>query len=294
MRTSAITLLLSCMWGILVYYLVRFIYPLFAPARTGQVQFRNRRDDDLQGIMGATIRIAAQIAPMFTPMVRHKKRVHLDARLRRGALPISAEEFLALRFVMALGFVILGTAIDFLARISPMATLVLGILGFLYPAIVLRQRIARREQQISRDFPDLLDILQLAVAAGLDLTSAFRVVVDNASHGPLGEEFSQVERDIVLGKTRADALQGMAERAMMDEVTSFVLAIRQAEQLGASVGPILAVQSEMARAHRWQLAEIIVGKLPMKLVAPLVICIFPASFIVLFTPLIIDFITSGF
>ena len=286
------TLLLSCLWGALVYYVVRFIVPW---SRRSTLQgAHHRRDEDLQGMFAIFIRLAAKLAPVFHPLIRRRKRQELVTKLRRAAFPATPEEFYALRFVSALAFTALGSAIDLLARISSMATLVLGLLGFVYPGIVLKQRMARRERQISRDFPDLLDILQLAVAAGLDLTSAFRVVVDSASQGPLGEEFAQVERDIVLGKTRADALQGMAERTMLDEITSFVLAIRQADQLGASVGPILAIQSEMARAHRWQVAEIIVGKLPMKLLAPLVMCIFPASFIVLFTPLIIDFLTSGF
>jgi tight adherence protein C len=78
----------------------------------------------------------------------------------------------------------------------------------------------------------------------------------------------------------------------MTEINAFVLALLQAEQLGASVGPVLKAQGEMARTRRWQLAEVLVNKMPMKMLGPLVVFIFPSSFIILFTPLLIQWFNS--
>jgi tight adherence protein C len=175
-----------------------------------------------------------------------------------------------------------------------MLSLALGGVGYCYADIYLSGIRTRRTRQIFRDLPDLLDILRLAVSAGLDLTSALRVCVENVAQGPLLKEFEVVERDIALGATRTAALERMAARVGMNEFNSFVMAVKQADELGSSIGPILQIQSEMAREKRLQVAEELLAKLPTKLLGPLVICIFPASFIVLFTPLILDFLKSGF
>ena len=89
---------------------------------------------------------------------------------------------------------------------------------------------------------------------------------------------------------RQEALREFAERISMSEINAFVLALIQADQLGASIAPVLRAQSEMARKRRWQLAEELVNKLPMKMLGPLVVFIFPASFIILFTPLLIQYL----
>lgn len=143
-----------------------------------------------------------------------------------------------------------------------------------------------------RDLPDTLDMLRLAVDAGLDLNSALKVVVEKGRRGPLLDEFDRIERDITLGRTRKEAFRSFADRAQMTEISSFVLALIQADQLGASIGPVLKVQADVARARRWQLAEVIVNKMPIKLLGPLVTLIFPASFIILFTPLVIQYFQS--
>jgi len=130
------------------------------------------------------------------------------------------------------------------------------------------------------------------VDAGLDLSSALRVVCEQGKKGPLLDEFEDVEREISLGRTRKEALRNFADRVAMTEINSFVVALIQADQLGASIGPILKIQGEIARTRRWQLAETLVNKMPMKMLGPLVVFIFPASFINLFTPLVIQWMQS--
>jgi tight adherence protein C len=145
--------------------------------------------------------------------------------------------------------------------------------------------IATRQRRIFRDMPYVLDLLTLSTEAGLDFSSAMATVVDKGPPGPIVDEFRIAHQEVTLGKTRSDSLRGMAARIDLPELTSFVLALIQAEQLGASIAKTLRVMGEQMRVKRWTLAEETAGKVPVKLMAPLVACIFPASFIVLFVPI---------
>ena len=133
--------------------------------------------------------------------------------------------------------------------------------------------------------PYVIDLLTLSTEAGQDFSSAMALVVEKGPPGPLLEEFRVAQQSVTLGKTRSDALREMAERIDLTELTSFVLALIQAEQLGAGIGKVLRVMGEQMRVKRWNMAEETAGKVPVKLMAPLVMCIFPASFIVLFVPI---------
>ena len=223
-----------------------------------------------------------------------KKREVLKAKLVAAGSPggLSVDEYNAARIigiVLALGA---GVFIDGELDVTPMFTIILSLLGFLYPDIWLSGAVQKRRRRIFRDLPDTLDTLRLSVDAGLDLSSAMKVVVEKGRKGPLLHELEQVEREISLGRTRKEAFKNFSDRIGMAEVNSFVLALIQADQLGASVGPVLKVQADMARTKRWQVAEEIVNKMPMKMLGPLVLFIFPASFIVLFTPLLIQWMQS--
>lgn len=221
---------------------------------------------------------------------REKLRKKLIAAGNPGDL--SVDEFNATR-VLAIVFAIMsGLFIDSQIDTTPVITLGLGTLGVVYPDIWLSGVIQKRRRRIFRDLPDTLDSLRLAVDAGLDLSSAVKVVVEQGKQGPLLDELEKVEREMALGRTRREALRNFADRLGMTEINSFVLALIQADQLGASIGPILKVQSDMARTRRWQLAETLVNKMPMKMLGPLVVFIFPSSFIILFTPLLIQWMQA--
>jgi tight adherence protein C len=219
-----------------------------------------------------------------------ESRARLRKKLIQAGSPggLTVDEFHASRLIGIVLAVLAGLFIDDTLDVSPMFTVILGFLGFLYPGIWLNGIIQKRRRKIFRDLPDILDILRLATDAGLDMNSAMKVVVERGRPGPMLYELEQVEREISLGRMRKDAFRNFADRIAMTEINSFVLALLQAEQLGASVGPVLKAQSEMARTRRWQIAEVLVNKMPMKMLGPLVVFIFPSSFIILFTPLLIQ------
>ncbi len=223
-----------------------------------------------------------------------KRRERLRKKLTQAGNPgdLSPDDFDGARVVVVILFVVLGSLVDWLAYTPGLFVVVGGLLGVVYPDLWVSGAIQKRKRRVFRDLPDMLDSLRLAVDAGLDLSTALKVVCEQGKKGPLHDELEKVEREIALGRTRKEAFRNFSDRMGMTEINSFVLALMQADQLGASVGPILKVQGEMARTRRWQLAEALVNKMPMKMLGPLVVFIFPASFIILFTPLVIQWMQS--
>src|SRR4029453_7524430 len=158
----------------------------------------------------------------------------------------------------------------------------LALFGFFYPGMRLNALVQDRMRKLFRDLPHTIDLLTLSTEAGQDFSSAMGTGGQKGAPGPLIDEFRIANQEVTLGKSRAEALRALADRVDLQEMTSFVLALTQGEQLGPGVGTVLRVMAEQTRVKRWQLAEEAAGKVPVKLMAPLVACVFPASFIVLF------------
>jgi tight adherence protein C len=133
----------------------------------------------------------------------------------------------------------------------------------------------------------------MCVEAGLNFQGALTQAMEKAPPGALRNEFAIVLRDMRSGLARADALRRMADRLDIGEITSFVSAIIQAEKMGASLANVLRVQAEQRRAERFQRAEKMAMEAPVKLVAPLIIFIFPVTFIILGFPIVMKFMGEG-
>ncbi len=234
------------------------------------------------------------LAALFGALPLEKKRAKLKIRLLQAGSPgnLAPDEFMATRILTCIGGALVGFFVDDTIDMFPVITAGMALLGWVYPDIYIGGAISKRRRRVFRDMPDFLDTLRLAIDAGLDLGSALSVCVEKGRRGPLMDELEKVERDIRLGRTRKEGFRAFADRLQMTEINAFVLALIQADQLGASIGPILRVQAEVARTRRWQAAEVVVNKMPMKMLGPLVSLIFPASFIILFTPLIIQYLQS--
>jgi tight adherence protein C len=162
-----------------------------------------------------------------------------------------------------------------------------GILaGYTVPEFWLGGRVKRRQKEILLGIPDALDLLTISVRAGLGFDGALGKVVEKLK-GPLTEEFRRALAEIRVGKPRRDALRDIVGRTEVPALTNFIGAIIQAEQLGVSISKVLQVQSEQLRIERRQRAEEMAAKAPIKMLFPLVGCIFPSLFIVILGPAII-------
>ena len=168
--------------------------------------------------------------------------------------------------------------------------LYLGLIafGFYVPAMSLRDKILKRQKQILLQLPDVVDLLTISVEAGLDFMGAMRRVVQKMPEGALRDELERFFKQVELGKTRKDALKDLAKRVQLTDLSTITSSLIQADQLGSSIGPILRVQSDMHRIRRGQRAEKAAMEAPDKMLMPLLLCIFPAVFIMLFAPLFIQ------
>lgn len=225
----------------------------------------------------------------FTPVgLRSRTQARLEAAGAPGRLgPL---EFQGIR-ALSIGVSVLLALL--LARYLPvgpvrMAGVLLAVLcGVLVPDSVLNNAVYKRQTKVRRSMPDILDLLVVSVQAGLGLDGAMGKVVDKVK-GPLPEEFGRVLEEVRLGKPRGAALKDMARRVGIPELSSFVAALYQAEVLGVSVAHVLTVQAETVRERRSHLAREAAGRLPVKMLFPLVFFIFPALFVVIIGPGVIQ------
>ena len=206
--------------------------------------------------------------------------------------------FFALRFVgLPIGLIFI-----FLDNIASPNTMMDGkglmfgipasILGFYLPDLLLKSRIDRRQKEIRKAMPDALDLLTICVEAGLGFEAAMSKVYEKWDN-ELGRAFGRVIREVQLGKLRREALRDMADRLGINEMTSFVAAVIQSEQLGVSMAQVLRIQADQMRVRRRQLAEEEAHKAPLKMLLPMALFIFPALCIVLMTPAVLIIVASG-
>lgn len=174
-----------------------------------------------------------------------------------------------------------------------LATLVAGGLGFyLLPTLWLSSQIRRRQTEIVKALPDALDLLTISVEAGLGFDAAMSKVAEKWEN-ELSLAFNRVIQEIRMGKLRREALRDMADRMDVPDVSSFVAAIIQADQLGVSIAKVLRIQSEQMRIRRRQRAEEKAHQAPVKMLFPMAFLIFPALFIVLLGPAVLVVMESN-
>jgi tight adherence protein C len=222
----------------------------------------------------------------FTPetaLERTTKQLELAGNPRN----MTAATFWAIRGAAAFAFVGL-TAMMMLRFGQPVGKTILyslgaGLLGFILPVMLLRSMIDRRKQAIVKKLPDALDLMTICVDAGLTFNSAMQKV-DEKWEDPLANEFGRVIYEMQLGKSRRQALKDMVERMEVPDVTSFIAAVLQADQLGVGIGKVLRIQSEQMRLRRRQRAEERAQQAPVKMLFPMIFLIFPSIFIVLLGP----------
>lgn len=208
---------------------------------------------------------------------------------------LSVSEFQAIQVIMTLILPCVGVLFVILLKLPPiliaLAAVVGAIVASLIPRIYLQRRVAYRQHQILKQLPDVLDLLTVSVEAGLGFDMALSKVCDKMK-GVLPDEFNYVLQEVKMGKTRKDALKDMSERLGVDDLSSFITAIVQAEQLGVSIGNVLRVQSDQMRTRKRQRAEEAAMKAPIKMMLPLVGCIFPVIMIVLLGPAAFRFMAA--
>ena len=221
---------------------------------------------------------------------------YTEKRLQRTGVSylVTAEQFVSLQiFLAVVAPLATWMCLTVLQESFPLAILLAPFAGFLFPNVWLADTRKKRELGVIRSMPVYLDFITMCVEAGLNLSGALAQAMEKAPPGPLRNEFAIALRDLRAGVARADALRRMADRLDIQEVTSFVSAVVQAEKMGASLASVLRVQAEQRRNERFQRAEKLAMEAPIKLVGPLIMFIFPVTFIVLAFPIAMKFMSEG-
>jgi tight adherence protein C len=226
------------------------------------------------------------LASRFTPQATLE---NARRRLETAGNPMQMDPafFLSLRFILAAVFgggvflVFMISGRGFLQGLG-LSALFLGI-GFMFPDLWLTSRINGRKKEVFRALPDALDLLTICVEAGLGFDAAMGKV-NEKWEDDLALEFGRVIQEIRLGKLRREALRDMADRLDVPELTSFVAAVIQSEQLGVSMAKVLRIQSDQMRVRRRQMAEEEAHRAPIKMIFPIALLIFPSIMMVLLGP----------
>ena len=227
-----------------------------------------------------------KISQRFTPQATLQS-TRRKLEMAGNPMRMDPSFFLTLRIILAVVFgglifiVFLVTGRNWVQGLA--LTVVFLLLGFMFPDLWLSSRISRRQKGVFRAMPDALDLLTVCVEAGLGFDAAMSKVQEKWDN-ELALEFGRVIQEIRLGKLRRDALRDMAERIGVAELTSFVAAVIQSEQLGVSLAKVLRIQSDQMRVRRRQMAEEEAHRAPIKMIFPIALLIFPSILIVLLGP----------
>jgi tight adherence protein C len=231
---------------------------------------------------------------------KDKDKLVKNLRLAGFTHPSASAMFVVARFSLAIGLPLLFIVFQALSA-KPMTGLPLGIfaialcgLGLIAPKAFIDNRSNARRTQLEEEFPDSLDLMVVCVEAGLGLEAAFIRVAEDVkeSHPRIAEEFNGMSEELRAGRSRADALRHLADRADVDAVKSFVALLIQTDTLGTSVGQTLKTYAAEMREHRFLRAEEKAMRVPVLMTIPLVACILPVIIVALMLPPIIDVIRT--
>lgn len=225
-----------------------------------------------------------------------KAEASIQTALLRGGqdYTLNPKQFHAGKILSAVFGLLLGLLLaSALGRGGFSFALILAVLAYYYPNLWLKEVTVKRNTAILKALPFFVDLLTLSIEAGLNLSGSLQAAVDRSKPGPLVTEIDRSLREIRGGKARMDALRDFSDRLNFTPITSFVSALIQGEKTGSSLSPILRAQSDQRRIERFLRAEKLAMEAPVKMLGPLILCIFPCTFIVIGFPIATKFLASG-
>jgi tight adherence protein C len=245
-------------------------------------------------VLRPLFRKLADIVTRFTPE-RQLESTRRQLELAGNPSNLDAATFLGVRVGATIGLGVMAFLLFVIISPQPNGLLYTvggAALGFFFPALWLKSKITKRQDGIVKALPDALDLLTICVEAGLGFDAAMGKVYEKWDND-LAVAFGRVLQEIQFGKLRREALRDMSSRMDVPDVTSFVAAIIQADQLGVSMAKILRVQTDQMRVKRRQRAQEKAQQAPVKMMIPMVLLIFPSIWIVLLGPSVIILMESG-
>ncbi|CCO07022.1 type II secretion system F family protein [Desulforamulus hydrothermalis] len=235
----------------------------------------------------------AGIARLLARIMPAAREVELQKKTVAAGSPgnLNAREWMVIKYLGALGvgFLIWSWA-GLTSKSLPQAVFLSGVgilVGWLGPDLYLQARIKQRKTQVEKALPDALDLLTVSVEAGLGFDGALMKVAEK-TRGVLADEFAIMLQECHMGKPRREALRDMADRVAVDDLSGFCGSIILADTLGISMGNVLRTQARQMRQKRRQRSEEMAMKAPIKMLFPMVLFIFPAIFVILLGPAVLQ------
>ncbi len=225
---------------------------------------------------------------------KHYQRVAQSIQAMGWHFWIDPYQFIALRLVSAA----LGCFLGLLIALALESSLLLGAsslaaLGWWLPANYAKERAQRRRVLTLRQLPFFIDLLILGVESGQPLSLAMSMAINHGSPGPLRDELRRMQRDVRAGRGRHQALDELGARMAHAEVNTLISTLNLAEQQGMQLGPLLRAQAETRRNERFLRAEKLAMQAPVKMLFPLIFCIFPGTFAIILFPIALQMMSSG-
>ncbi len=224
--------------------------------------------------------------------IKLEERLNQKLQNHGASFMLTGQEYFSLCLVLSSLIVLIALPLTF-SDGSVAMLLLFASLGLVIPEVWLKELKRKRYQEIIKSLPIYLDYLSMCVDAGLNFSGALKQAVEKGPRGAMRDEFRMVLRDISSGQTLAESLNKLKARIDLRDVAIFVNAVIQAERTGASMRETLMIQAEQRLDERFQKAEKMAMEAPVKLIIPLVIFIFPLTFVILLFPVVIKFIEQG-
>ncbi len=246
-------------------------------------------------VLAPLVQNFAQLAMRFTPQ---EAIASVEHKLDLAGRPYDwgGSEFFGLRLLLSLLLGGLGVFLFMTSSMSLMRRILMIVggvaLGYYLPILWISSKISQRQDEIEKALPDALDLLTICVEAGLGFDTAMAKVAEKWDN-ELSEAFGRVLQEVQLGRLRRHALRDMADRMEVQDVSTFVAAIIQAEELGVSIAKVLRIQSDQMRMRRRQRAEEMARQAPIKMLPAIAFLIFPSIFIILLGPAVLKIMDIG-
>ena len=219
------------------------------------------------------------------------KREKLEEKMFTARVFLMPEHFLGIKQLLAFLFLFLTFLFVQTGDVAPLV--ILPLIGFIAPDIWLSLKIKKRKAGVVRALPDTVDLLSLCVDAGLDFIAASRWIVDKSLPNAFTEELSLVLHEIKVGKSRRDAIQDMAKRLNLRDVTAFCRTLIQADRMGIPIAEALSVLSDDVRERFFRRAERTALQAPMKMLIPLIFFILPVVAVIVGGPVLLQFMSGS-
>lgn len=251
-------------------------------------------DDDMPEIFRA-------FRPLIRLLAGYNKLIPLPGireryahQIERAGLKfeLTADEFIAIKEISLLVMIVIALLIQAVLA-NWMIVLAIVFIGMVFPDLLLSGAVKKQEHACLRALPGFLDLLALSVEAGMGFDSAVRKLTEVLESGPLIWWFQGYLRSMNVGKPRTEALREMARKLDLPDLTTFTNAVVQATSTGASMGPVLKTEAAEMLFRRFERAEKAAHELPIKILFPLFVFVFPATFMMIIGPMYFQFMGSG-